>query len=272
MNYLHESDAHFATLGQLKPRCYIKTLTSIPTTSVCDGTVPSYVACNGIGANCASTGYAANSTTTREYTKIIPDGLLTAGAHVEYFFRDIKQGDVGPSGIYPDTNRVSPQVAEGSTDGHRWQEFSVLPDRWKDPAYRHPLFQTFGHGPACLLVVDYNDRRGNERAWVSVADTIGATSQQKWGAHNGWHAKGGQDVNDAAQNVDAAGRVGFRRSTAAHRVRPGTCIRSRPRSRSPRRPAALAAVSRIAATRRPDRSPRVEGPTPDMMDAYYTSC
>ena len=24
---------------------------------------------------------------TREYTKVFPDGLLTAGSHVEYFFR-----------------------------------------------------------------------------------------------------------------------------------------------------------------------------------------
>jgi hypothetical protein len=40
------------------------------------------------------------------------------------------------------------------------------------------------------LVVDNNDRRGNERAWVGVADTIGMTSAAKYGAHNGWHAPG----------------------------------------------------------------------------------
>jgi hypothetical protein len=267
-NYLHESDPHFATLGQLKPRCYIKTLTSDPNDVVCDGTVPSYVACNGIGANCASTGYAANSTFIREYTKIIPDGLLTAGAHVEYFFRGIDPENLNT--MLPDTNRVWPQVAEGSTDGHRWQEFSVLPDRWKDPAYRHPLFQTFGHGPACLLVVDYNDRRGNERVWVSVADTIGATSQQKWGAHNGWHAKGGQDVNDAAQNVDAAGRVGFQ---AEHGGSPGTTWDMYQVKASE----SLTTQAGSLGSRLSDRSnaqtgPKSsrQGPTPDMMDAYYT--
>jgi len=270
VNYLHESDPHFATQGQVKPRCYIKTPTSDPNDVVCDGTVPSYVACNGIGSNCASTGYAANSTTTREYTKIIPDGILTPGSHVEYFFRDVKTGDVGPSGIYPDTNRVSPQVAEGSTDGHRWQEFSVLPDRWKDPAYRHPLFQTFGRGPACLLVVDYNDRRGNERVWVSVADTIGATAQQKWGAHNGWHAKGGQDVNDAAQNVDPQGRVGF---TAEHGGSPGTTWDMYQVKASESLTTQAGSLgSRLANRTDAQTGPKSsrQGPTPDMMDAYYT--
>ena len=41
VNYLHESDPRFAALGQLKPRCYIRTLTSDPNDVVCDGTVPS---------------------------------------------------------------------------------------------------------------------------------------------------------------------------------------------------------------------------------------
>jgi hypothetical protein len=44
---------------------------------------------------------------------------------------------------------------------------------------------------ACMLYVDENDRRGNERVWVSVADSIGATSVAKRGAHNGWLADGG---------------------------------------------------------------------------------
>ena len=53
----------------------------------------------------------------------------------QYFFRQIGSDNTSRA-CCPDTNSVSPQVAEGSTDGHRWQEFSVLPDRWKDPAYR----------------------------------------------------------------------------------------------------------------------------------------
>jgi hypothetical protein len=52
-----------------------------------------------------------------------------------------------------------------------------------------------------MLYVDWNDRRGNERVWVSIADSIGATAQAKWGAHNGWHADGGQSLNDPAARV-----------------------------------------------------------------------
>ena len=243
----HEADPHFTGLGLSRPRCYVRTAASSSNDVICDGTVPSYVACNGIGANCAATGYAANSTFTREGTKIIPDGLLTPGSHVEYFFRQL--GSDNLTSLLPDTNRVSPQVAEGSTDGHRWQEFSVLPDRWKDPAYRHPLLQTFGRGPAFLLVVDNNDRRGNERVWVSVADTIGATAVEKWGRTTA----GTRSVprTSTIRRAIARGTVASAspRSTAAHRARPGTCTRSRPPSRSRRRPAASAAGSRTGRSR-----------------------
>ena len=82
----------------------------------------------------------------------------------------------------PDTNRISPQPWEGPNyDGHRWQEFSILPDRWKATEYG-------GIGGACMLVVDGNDRRGDERAFVGMADSIGLTKAGKYGAHNGWHA------------------------------------------------------------------------------------
>ena len=147
------------------------------------------------------------SAVTREHTKIIPDGLLTPGSHVEYFFRSQTVGeDPGPRAcMMPDTNRVFPQPGEESTDGHRWQEFSVLPDRWKDSQYRHPVYATYGPGMARLLVIDANDRRGNERVWVSVADTIGDTLPERWGAHNGWHARGDQDVNDPAARVHEHG-------------------------------------------------------------------
>src|SRR5439155_1143522 len=79
------------------------------------------------------------------------------------------------------------------------------PDAWKDPQYVHPVLRTAGLGRACMLVVDAADRRGNERVWVSVADSIGATHRSKWGAHNGWHAVGNTDepansINDPANN------------------------------------------------------------------------
>ena len=89
--------------------------------------------------------------TTKEFTKILPDGILTCGAHVEYFFRDTKDNKndtLTVSGLEPDTNRVNPQLEEGSTDGHRWQEFGVLPDCWKSAAYVHPVYRAVGRGPA----------------------------------------------------------------------------------------------------------------------------
>ncbi|HEV2105877.1 MAG TPA: FlgD immunoglobulin-like domain containing protein, partial [Candidatus Eisenbacteria bacterium] len=134
------------------------------------------------------TGYNG-SNTTKEFTKIIPDGLLTPGSHVEYFYR--KSHAVDPFfefSMCPDTTLIDPQNGEGSTDAHRWQQFGVEPDRWKDNAFG-------GAGMACMLYVDYNDRRGDERVFVSVMDSIGATAAQKYGSHNGWHASGTQVIN-----------------------------------------------------------------------------
>ncbi len=96
------------------------------------------------------------SATTKEFTKIIPDGLLTPGSHVQYFYR--KSHSVDPLLEYamcPDTNFITPQNGERSTDQHRWQQFAVLPDRWKNLAFG-------GQGMACMLYVDLDDRRGNE--------------------------------------------------------------------------------------------------------------
>ena len=162
------------------------------------------------------TGFNGTATTI-EGTKIIPDGYLTPGAHVQYFFRreDAPGGVVTglAKGLMPDTSHVFPQNGEGSTDAHRWQQFGVLPDRWKSPSYRHPVLGTFGFNDACMLAVDNNDRRGDERVLISVADSIGGTQAAKYGAHNGWHAPGtGNDaVNDpanfVARHVGQAGTV-----------------------------------------------------------------
>jgi hypothetical protein len=134
---------------------------------------------------------------TIEGTKILPDGMFTPGTHIAYFFR---REDLPPSPSFtfncPDTNLVSPQNSEGSTDGHRWQEVSVLPDRWKDSDYTHPVLGVPGSGEACVLFVDSNDRRGNERVFSGVADSIGSTSAAKRGGNNGWSAAGDADVND----------------------------------------------------------------------------
>jgi hypothetical protein len=195
-----------SALGVSRHRCYLASASAATTNIDCVHDAPtigagydlSYLTTPGSGWD--------NTNTTVEKTKIIPDGLLTPGAHVQYFFR--KETDGGTfAGFMPETNTVFQQIEEGSFDAHRWQQFSVLPDRWKDPAYRHPVFNTFGAGNACMLVVDNNDRRGDERIWVSVADTIGATLPAKHGAHNGWFAPGTGTpaVNDPANFVSVHG-------------------------------------------------------------------
>jgi hypothetical protein len=251
---------------------------------ICDGTVPT----DNLPGGYLPVGTAG---TTREFSKILPDGILTCGAHVQYFFRDVKGSKTDTltvSGIMPDTNEVTPQLEEGSTDGHRWQQFGVLPDCWKNASYVHPVYRVNGSGPACLLVVDNNDRRGNERVWVSVADTIGATAKRKWGAHNGWHAVGantglaGQtpagtamDLNIAANHlntigVGAATRQGF---TAEHGGQPGsTWDMYQVKASESLTTSAGSLGSRLAFRGGPaamaNQSSR-QGPTPEMLGAYY---
>src|SRR5262249_9118003 len=112
---------------------------------------------------------------------IFPNGLLTAGASVEYFFR-IRTA--GGTFLVPDSNKVLQSNGQDSIDGHRWEHFGVLPDRWKEAAFGGP-------GMAKLLVVDLDDEGGNERLWKDVADSLAATKPGRYGAHDGWHAIGG---------------------------------------------------------------------------------
>lgn len=195
MTCYHESDAHvdIAKLGKNKFKCFVvnPAASAVQTNIICDGTVPAWVLVAG-------TGYDGNNQTT-EFTKIIPDGLLTPGSHVQYFFRKSAVTGLGSPNFAacPDTNVVSPQPKEGpSTDGHRWQSFSVLPDNWKNTTYG-------GAGMACMLYVDWDDRRGDERVWASVMDSIGGTAASKKGANTGWSAAGNVSVNDAAGFVRA---------------------------------------------------------------------
>ena len=174
----HESDPKYATLGILKNRCFLVDTNGVLTSSnITCNSVPAWL---NAGPSRVRAGYDGQQQ-TREFTKIIPDGLLTAGSHVEYFFRMSHTPAPAQFVMVPDTNFIYPQPNEGPNyDGHRWQQFGVLPDRWKDLAYGGP-------GKACLLVLDYNDRRGDERAFVGLADSLHMTSVEKWGAHNGWH-------------------------------------------------------------------------------------
>ena len=207
MSTYHENelaDPHRGALGIARNICFVTDSSNAPTAHplaevLCgSGNVPAppFDAYPPAWTSAPGSGYNGVST-TKEGTKIIPDGYLTPGSHVEYFFR---REDAGVFTYNcPDTNVVTPQTCEGSTDGHRWQEFGVLPDRWKDAAFTHPVLGLDASlNPACVLYVDQNDRRGNERVWIGVADSIGATAANKKGAHNGWSASGetGADIND----------------------------------------------------------------------------
>ncbi len=184
---LHESDPKFSVLGVVKHRCFLVDPAQRPAAANLTCTSePSWLFGPGVGYD--------SSPLTRELTKIIPDGLLTPGSHVEYFIRRSHVSNPGVFTALPDTNRVVPQnstfaastgfcsgrVPFVDLDGHRWQEFSVLPDRWKATEYG-------GEGAACMLHVDIANGSGDESDWVACADLLGATSAAKWGAHNGWH-------------------------------------------------------------------------------------
>jgi hypothetical protein len=193
MSMYHELDPKFTTLGVNKFKCFVIDTTKAASSSPaldnvnCTGVLPAWLT----AVPQSRTGYDG-SAQTKEFTKIIPDGLLTPGSHVAYFYR--KSHAIDPLLGYamcPDTNFITPQKSEGSTDEHRWQEFSVLPDRWKNTAFG-------GAGSACMLYVDLNDRRGNEGRFVGVMDSVGATAAVKRGAHNGWTAPGTTDITVAA--------------------------------------------------------------------------
>jgi hypothetical protein len=201
MSTYHELDPRFATLGVNKFKCFVIDTTKTATSSLaldnvrCSGVVPAWLTT----VPHSHTGFDGNAQ-TKEFTKIIPDGLLTPGSHVQYFYR--KSHAIGPLlefAMCPDTNLITPQSTEGSTDQHRWQQFSVLPDRWKNAAFG-------GAGSACMLYVDLDDRRGNEGRFVGVMDSIGATAAAKRGAHNGWTAPGTTNINglDVRTNMSVA--------------------------------------------------------------------
>ena len=198
----HESDPKYTILGISKNRCFIvdpsfgrgqscnsKTTTSVTSCNLICGTHPVSGTFPPLWTSDLTSGLAATENglpngRTYEYTKIIPDGLLTPGAHVQYFYRRSPGASAAVDHL-PDTNFVFNSFADAS----RWYHISVLPDRWKDGA-----FGTGGTGMACMLVDDIHDRQFDEFFWVSVADSIGMTNSGKRGAHNGWRARGDQDV------------------------------------------------------------------------------
>jgi len=196
MTTLHEQDGHFGVLGIPKNICFIvDTLGSTPnnSTNITCSYIPAWVTTRpGTGYDVTTLGK------TKEYTKIIPDGLLTAGSSVQYFFRMSRSEDGNVAFVAdPDTCKIAPQVIGSASnfDSKRWETVSILPDRWKDALYS-------GLGSACILVADYNDRRGDERVWVGAMDSIGATGVVKYGAHNGWHCTAAYVSGDGSHNYN----------------------------------------------------------------------
>ena len=225
-------------VGLKRHKCFLATNTAQPGDIDCEhdpagietpaaGASPgifdlTWVLAPGSGYGADNGGHQYSRAYTIEGTKIIPDGLLTPGAHVEYFWRKAEGGAAAMTGMMPDTNVVVPQLGERNNDGHRFAGFGALPDRWKQASYKHPLFPpSYPRSQACMLVVNDQTANGYDwAAWSGVADTIGASSMWKWGAEVGWHAKGGgADINLAANNVDREGRQGF---IAEHGGNPGT--------------------------------------------------
>jgi hypothetical protein len=213
---MHEADPKFTTLGLPRPRCFLVSTTPgspVDASNItCGGGVypPAWTALPGSGFDPDE--IPGQPGFTREYTQIIPDGLLTAGSHVEYFFRVSAIATPSVGRLAPDTMRIVPQPWMDDLDGRRWQEFSVLPDRWKDAAFG-------GSGMACMLFVDWSDRRGDEMDWVAVMDTVGGTRPERWGAHNGWHARGDQDPRSG---VDPLGGGDPSMAVRAHLGQAGT--------------------------------------------------
>ena len=127
-------------------------------------------------------------TTTSGGDPIFPDDLFTPGTVVQYYFKAHYAG--GGSLTIPNPDCAMQVAGQNSLDGHRWEQFTVLPDLWKDPAFG-------GLGLPCALVVDLEDGRGNERIWNGAADSLAATAPSARGAYNGWRAPSYDPVNIA---------------------------------------------------------------------------
>jgi hypothetical protein len=266
---LHESDPHFAVLGISKNRCFlVDTLPTAPNTStnITCSSIPVWLTDPAIAARAGFDGVQ----TTQEYTKVFPDGLLTPGSHVEYFFRMCHVSEPTWFVMNPDTNTITPQRSGSAWnyDAIRWEGFSILPDRWKDAAYG-------GLGSACMLVVDYNDRRGDEKAWVGAMDSLGGTAAAKYGAHNGWHATAAYIAPDGSHDFTGDTNVGGNPAIAvwSHGGQPGTTwdlynVKAAESGTT----GACQLGSRLA-----NRAgmglmtgkQSMQGPTPEMLRAYY---
>jgi hypothetical protein len=123
---------------------------------------------------------------------------------------------------------------------------------------------------ACMLYVDWNDRRGNEGRFVAVMDSIGGTAAAKWGAHNGWHAAGTTDITTTPGGWNAQTSAGV---VANKNSQPGTTWDMYGVKASESLTTSAGGLgSRLAnragmgfAVGRESR----QGPSPEMLRAYY---
>ena len=185
MGTLHESDPNYATLGIDRPLCFLVD----PNGSTDD----SNISCTGTPPAI----YGGVSGSSKEATKILPDGWFTPGTHIEYFVRKSTLEDPATHELLFDTTRVFPQSISASPDydQERWSNVDVLPDMWKSSRFG-------GAGLACMLIVDGADRRGADPQYRGAADTLGYGKNN--GATAGWRGLGaGTDPNDPAGFVAA---------------------------------------------------------------------
>jgi hypothetical protein len=184
---IHELDPKFATLSIQHNLCFLVNPEGAAddTNIQCDGTVPA-----------AYTVFGVTSGKTNENTKIIPDGYLSPGAHVEYFIRRTLLESPATVNYLFDTTKVFTQDFGGNEDfdAERWSSFDILPDMWKSTRYPP------GAGLACMLMIDGNDRRGADRAYRGAADSVGYGKNN--GATQGW-----KQVSPKTSSEDPAGFV-----------------------------------------------------------------
>jgi hypothetical protein len=136
-----------------------------------------------------------------------------------------------------------------------------------------------------MLVVDNNDRRGNERVWKAAADTIGSVPARYWGAHDGYHAVGADaydvgggnlSINDPENNRNGKtgapgwvsehiGQAGSGTSWDMYQCKASESLTTGAGSMGSRLAnSACAGASCLVANRR-----SFQGPTPAMLDRFY---
>ncbi len=199
MGTIHEADPKFAALAIAKKSCFLSNPNGAPDVSNIDCGDPTAGGvrdANGYlfatEGNYDPTIWSSGAYLRKEGTKIIPDGYLSPGAHVEYFLRRslIENQAVGAAQLLFDTTTVFPQDPGGNTDfdAERWSSFDVLPDLWKSNRFG-------GAGLACMLMIDGNDRRGADPQYRGAADSLGYGKTN--GATSGWHVVDPSGTNGA---------------------------------------------------------------------------